>query len=112
MASLEERYGFRSAFNVVPKDYPVDHNLLGELRERGFEIGVHGLRHNGRLFLSRRDFEHDLPGINDHLKRWDAVGFRAPFTHRNPEWMQDLEIEHDSTFFDTDPFETIPTAAR
>ncbi len=107
VADLEERYGFRSAFNVVPQDYPVDTRLLGELRERGFEIGVHGLRHNGRLFLSRGDFDNDLPGINTHLKRWDAVGFRAPFTHRNPEWMQDLEIEYDSTFFDTDPFETI-----
>ena len=29
-------------------------------------------------------------------------------THRNPEWMQALEIEYDSSFFDTDPFEPIP----
>ncbi|MEP7217714.1 MAG: hypothetical protein ABI876_02295, partial [Bacteroidota bacterium] len=33
---------------------------------------------------------------------------RGPFTHRHPEWMQMLNIEYDSSFFDTDPFETIP----
>ncbi len=107
VAALEERYGFRSAFNFVPEDYSINARLIGQLRERGFEIGVHGLRHNGRLFLSRRDFNRDVPRINAHLKRWDAVGFRAPFTHRNPAWMQDLDVEYDSTFFDTDPFETI-----
>jgi len=107
VAALEERYGFRSAFNFVAEDYPLDEKLLGELRERGFEVGLHGLKHDGRLFLSRREFERDAMRINRHLKRLNVVGFRAPFTHRNPEWMQALEIEHDSTFFDTDPFETI-----
>ena len=37
-----------------------------------------------------------------------AVGFRAPLTIRNPEWMQALNIEYDLSFFDTDPFEPIP----
>jgi hypothetical protein len=46
--------------------------------------------------------------INAHLKELDAVGFRSPFTIRNPEWMQVLEIEYDLSFFDTDPFEPIP----
>lgn len=38
-------------------------------------------------------------------------GFRAPLTHRNPGWMQSLEIEYDESFFDTDPFEPIPGGA-
>jgi hypothetical protein len=28
--------------------------------------------------------------------------------HRHPEWMQDLEVEYDLSFFDTDPYEPIP----
>jgi hypothetical protein len=28
--------------------------------------------------------------------------------HRNPYWMQALEIEYDLSFFDTDPYEPIP----
>ena len=36
------------------------------------------------------------------------AGFRSPLTHRNPEWMQALDVEYDLSFFDTDPFEPIP----
>jgi peptidoglycan/xylan/chitin deacetylase (PgdA/CDA1 family) len=108
LAAVDERYGFRSSFNFVPKGYPVDHALLAELRERGFEVGVHGLRHDGKLFSSRAEFERRAATINGYLQKWGAAGFRAPFTHRNPEWMQSLEIEYDLSFFDTDPYETIP----
>jgi hypothetical protein len=42
------------------------------------------------------------------MKDFGAVGFRSPLTHRNPEWMQALDVEYDLSFFDTDPFEPIP----
>ncbi|MDI7276999.1 MAG: hypothetical protein QME94_13555, partial [Anaerolineae bacterium] len=107
VAGLEEQYGLRSSFNFVPEAYEVDQGLLGELRQRGFEIGVHGLRHDGRLYSSRETFRKRARSINGYLRAWRAVGFRSPMTHRNPEWMQALEIEYDSSFFDTDPFEPV-----
>lgn len=102
---LEEKYGFRSSFNFVPEGYRVDHALLDEMRARGFEIGVHGLKHDGRLFSSRDLFEERARKINAYAAEWGAVGYRSPMTHRNPEWMQALDIEYDLSFFDTDPFE-------
>ena len=108
VADLEERLGFRSAFNFVPERYPVDQGLLADLRQRGFEIGVHGLKHDGMLFNSRRTFEQRAIRINRYLRAWGAVGFRAPYTHRHPEWMQALDIAYDASFFDTDPYETMP----
>jgi hypothetical protein len=107
VADLESAFGFRSAFNFVPERYPVDRRLMGELRMRGFEIGVHGLKHDGRDFSSRAEFLHRATGMNHYLREFGAVGFRAPLTHRNPEWMQALEIEYDGSFFDTDPYEPI-----
>lgn len=108
IAALDEKYGFRSSFNFIPEKYPVDLNLISELKERGFEVGVHGLKHDGMLFSSRVVFDERVKKINQYLKQWDAVGFRSPMTHRNPEWMQALEVEYDSSFFDTDPYEPIP----
>ena len=108
VAALEERYGFRSLFNFVPEKYHVEPDLLSELKERGFEVGVHGLKHDGRLFSSKAVFDARAKRINGYLKQWDVVGFRSPMTHRNPEWMQALDIEYDLSFFDTDPFEPIP----
>jgi len=107
LVALEESYGFRSSFNFVPERYRVDSSLLVELKERGFEIGVHGLRHDGRLYASRKIFNERARMINRYLSQWGAVGFRSPLTHRQPEWMQALEIEYDSSFCDTDPYETL-----
>jgi peptidoglycan/xylan/chitin deacetylase (PgdA/CDA1 family) len=108
IADLEERLGFRSSFNFVPERYQIDMSLVDELRRRGFEVGIHGLKHDGKLFNSRAEFDRRAIKINRYLKEFGAVGFRAPLTHRNPEWMQSLDIEYDLSFFDTDPYEPIP----
>lgn len=108
VAEMEERLGFRSSFNLVPERYPIDQALVSDLRARGFEIGIHGLRHDGKLFASQQRFMQRVQRINEHARAMQAVGFRAPLTHRQPEWMQELEAEYDSSFFDTDPYEPIP----
>jgi peptidoglycan/xylan/chitin deacetylase (PgdA/CDA1 family) len=103
--ALEEKYGFRASYNFVPEGYKVDDSLLEEMRQRGHEVGVHGLKHDGRLFSSRELFEQRARRINDYAAQWGAVGYRSPMTHRNPEWMQALDIDYDLSFFDTDPYE-------
>jgi hypothetical protein len=108
VAALEERCGFRSSFNFVPEKYRVDLDLIGELKSRGFEVGVHGLKHDGKSFASKAAFDARVESINRYLRQWGAVGFRSPMTHRNPEWMQALDIEYDLSFFDTDPYEPMP----
>ncbi len=92
----------------MPERYPLDYGLIEDLREQGFEIAVHGLRHKGDLCNSHTGFMQQAERINTHLKELDAVGFRSPCTMRNPEWMQALEIEYDMSFFDTDPYEPMP----
>lgn len=108
VVALEEKYGFRSSFNFVPEAYQVNLQFVEELQERGFEVGVHGLKHDGKLFSSRRIFNERCRKINAYAKKWRSVGFRSPMTHRNPEWMQSLDIEYDLSFFDTDPYEPMP----
>jgi peptidoglycan/xylan/chitin deacetylase (PgdA/CDA1 family) len=107
-AELDASFGFRSSFNFVAEDYEIDATLLRELRANGFEVGLHGVTHDGQLFRSRRQFDRRARQINRYLKDLDAVGFRSPLTLRHPEWMQALEIDYDLSFFDTDPFEPIP----
>ncbi len=108
VADREERLGLRSSFNFVAERYALDLGLIRELRSRGFEVGLHGLRHDGRELRSRRSFERTARRLNGHLARLDAAGFRSPLTHRHPEWMQALAVEYDASFFDTDPFEPLP----
>jgi hypothetical protein len=108
VADLEERHGFRSQFNFVPERYPIDRGVIDELRRRGFEVGIHDLNHDGKLFSSRPRFSRRAHRINQHLRSFGADGFRAALTHRNPEWMQELDLVYDLSFFDTDPYEPIP----
>ena len=61
MADLEERYNFRSSWNLPLAQYEIDWNLVGRLRQRGFEFGAHGLSHDGRLFRSQSDFSELAP---------------------------------------------------
>lgn len=108
VADLEESLGFRSSFNFVAEDYDVPESLRRELTERGFEVGVHGLTHDGSLYHSRASFTKQAARINRVLKEWNAVGFRSPSMHHNLEWLHDLDIVYDSSTFDTDPFEPQP----
>jgi glycosyltransferase involved in cell wall biosynthesis len=105
LAALERALGFRSAFNFVAERYPVSAELRDYLVADGFEVGVHGLYHDGKKFKSRRIFNERAPRINKYLKDWNAVGFRSPSMYCNLDWVHDLNIEYDCSTFDTDPFE-------
>jgi len=105
---IERRHGFVSSWNFVADWYPIPDGLLDEVRAAGCEVGLHGVKHDGRLFESRARFEAELPAIHRYLGEWGAVGFRSPATHRNPGWMPELGALYDTSFPDTDPFEPQP----
>ena len=108
IADVEEVRGFRSSFNVVGADYPIDTGILHELEARGFEIGLHGLRHDRSLFSSRAEFERQLPGLREAARELGTVGFRSPSTHRVVEWLPELPASYDCTMFHSDPYEPQP----
>lgn len=105
---LERRHGFVSSWNFVAEWYPIPDGLLDHVRAAGCEVGLHAVKHDCKLFESRAGFEAELPAIHRYLAEWDAVGFRSPATHRNPEWMPELGALYDTSFPDTDPFEPQP----
>lgn len=102
---VERRHGFVSSWNFCGDWYPIPGGAFERVRAAGCEVGLHGVRHDGRLFQDRRTFERELPKIHRYLRDWGAVGFRSPATHRNADWMPELGCLYDSSFPDTDPFE-------
>jgi peptidoglycan/xylan/chitin deacetylase (PgdA/CDA1 family) len=105
LLELEKSLGFRSSFNFVPEDYNVSPDLRRLITDNGFEVGVHGLHHDGKLYQSKKIFLRTAYKINHYLKEWNSVGFRSPSMHHNLEWIHNLNIEYDASTFDTDPFE-------
>lgn len=109
LMELEMNLGFRSSFNFIPEgSYRVSAALRKELGQAGFEVGVHDLEHDGRLFQSLPKFKERAVRINRYLRDWKAVGFRSGFMLHNLDWLHQLEIEYDLSTFDTDPFEPQP----
>jgi peptidoglycan/xylan/chitin deacetylase (PgdA/CDA1 family) len=103
---VEVEAGYRSSWNFVPKDrYVVEDQLVETLQEHGFEVGVHGLNHDGRDVSSLATLRRRLPVIRDYAERWQAKGFRSPGTLRSAELMPLLGFDYDSSYTDTAPFE-------
>jgi hypothetical protein len=103
---MEMDLGFRSCFNFIPEgSYRLPPPLREELIANGFEVGVHDLHHDGHLYRSRAGFSRKAKRINRYLRDWNASGFRGGFMFHNLDWLHDIEMEYDSSIFDTDPFE-------
>ena len=108
LMEIEERLGFRSSFNFVPERYTVSKTLLKDITDRGFQVCLHGLKHDGKLFCSRKIFQRRAIRINQYIREWGVTGFTTPSMLRNPEWIYELNVTHCTSTFDTDPFEPQP----
>ena len=112
IAELEMAMGFRSSFNFIPEGpYAVSPELRHWLTERGFEVGVHDHRHDGKLYNSLARFSASARRINHYVREWRAAGFRSGFMHHNLDWIPQLDVLYDASTFDTDPFEPQSDAA-
>lgn len=105
LMALEKELGFRSSFNFVAHDYHLPAELREKIAAQGFEVGVHGLEHNRKLYESPEVFAEQALKINGYLKEWGAVGFRSPCVYHNFDWLHGLDILYEASAFDTDPFE-------
>ena len=108
LREIEASMGFRSSWNFVPRRYNVSDELVAELVGDGFEVGVHGLYHDGRDLESDAMLAERLPEMRAWATQWGARGFRSPATHRRWEWMGRLGFDYDSSYADTDPYEPQP----
>jgi len=106
---LEKELGFRSSFNFIPQgDYRVSRDLRDELTRNGFEVGVHDLHHDGKLYQNSSEFADKARQINGYIREWHAQGFRSGFMFHRLEWLHRLDVAYDASTFDTDPFEPQP----
>ena len=112
LLEIERDLGFVSSFNFVPERYEVKTELIRSIKDRGFEVGVHGLNHDGMLFLSNRIFQRKAIKINRFLDTWDAVGFYAPSMLFDPDKIKRLNLLYDQSTFDIDPFEPCPAGVH
>lgn len=96
LMTIDSSWGIRASFQVIPEQrYEVPDEFLEEIRNRGFEVNVHDLNHDGKLFWDRQKFSSRASAINRYGKEFRAIGFRSGAMYRNQDWCRDLDFEYD-----------------
>jgi hypothetical protein len=96
LMDLNDSAGIKSSFQIVPEErYPVPDSFLDEIRQRGFEVNIHDLNHDGSLYRERKIFLERAQRINQYGKKFRAVGFRSGALYRNADWYGALDFSYD-----------------
>jgi len=96
LMDLDNEFGFYASFQLVPEErYTVTPSILQEIKDRGFEVNVHDLNHDGNLFRKRDEFVRRATKINEYAIRLGTRGFRSGALYRNPSWYHHLSISYD-----------------
>jgi len=93
---MDDASGIKAAFEIVPEQrYEVTSDFLKSIRQRGFEIVVHDLNHDGRLFSNREQFLERVASIHAYKEQFGSIGFRAAVLYRKQSWFNDLNFDYD-----------------
>jgi len=96
LMDLDESFGIKSSFQLIPEHrYPVAEQFVDEIWERGFEVNVHDLNHDGHLLDSFEVFKLRAQKINDYGRRFRAAGFRSAALYRCLDWWEHLGFAYD-----------------
>jgi hypothetical protein len=96
LIDIDDSFGIKASFQIVPQElYPVTPEFLRQLRDRGCEVCVQDLNHDGRLFDEREEFLRRAALINRYGREYGAKGFRSAVLYRKPEWYVDLDFSFD-----------------
>lgn len=106
LMDIDDSHGIKASFQIVPEErYPVTSEFLRGLRDRGFEVCVQDLNHDGRLFDERKEFLRRVALINRYGREYGAKGYRSAVLYRKAEWYGDLDFSFDMSFGNVVPLD-------
>jgi hypothetical protein len=96
LMGIDESAGIPASFQIVPQGrYATSQAMLDMIRDRGFEINVHDLSHDGELFRSKENLLRGAARVNHYLQEFGTEGFRSARMLRNADWLNVFEIAYD-----------------
>jgi hypothetical protein len=96
LMDVDEEFGVKASIQLIPQNqYQTSQQILDTIRNRGFEVNIQDLNHDGDLFSSRQEFLSHAREINRYLGAYGARGFRSGRLYRNVDWYDALDISYD-----------------
>lgn len=94
LMKIDDSFQIESSFQLVPESDSSE-GLWNAIRSRGFEVNLHDLNHDGRLFESKREFLRRAAQINRHARTFQCRGFRSGGMYREQTWYDAFEFDYD-----------------
>jgi hypothetical protein len=96
LMDINDSFAIKSSFQIIPEArYTATEDVLSRIRNRGFEINVHDLLHDGHLYDNHEQFLQSAARINEWTCRFGSAGFRAGVLYRNLEWYSAYRFSYD-----------------
>jgi hypothetical protein len=96
LMDVDDAFGIKASFQVVPeRRYKVPRSYLDRIAQRGFEVNVQDLNHDGHLFDEYEEFQRRRKAINEYADVFKARGFRSAVLYRKIDWLKSLHFEYD-----------------
>jgi len=96
LMDIDDSFGIKSAFQIIPGGREDTWRYTaGRLRQRGFEVNLHDLNHDGQLFAGRDTFLRQAKRINAHAREFGCEGFRSGAMYREQGWFDAFEFSYD-----------------
>jgi hypothetical protein len=96
LMDIDESYAITSAFQLIPEGREEAwRRTATRLRQRGFEVNLHDLNHDGRLFADKAEFLRRAERINAYTREFACDGFRSAVMYREQGWFDAFEFSYD-----------------
>ena len=96
LMDIDDSYAIKSAFQLIPGGREdAWRRTAARLRQRGFEVNLHDLNHDGRLFADKAAFLRHARRINEYAREFGCDGFRSGAMYREQGWFGAFEFSYD-----------------
>ena len=96
LMNIDDSYAIKSAFQLIPEGREQAwRRTAARLRQRGFEVNLHDLNHDGQLFANKEEFLHRAKRINQYAREFGCDGFRSAIMYREQAWFGAFEFSYD-----------------
>ncbi len=96
LMDIDDSFDIKASIQVVPEGrYKVSATFVKGIRDRGFEVNIQDLNHDGNLFRDQGEFRRRAKKISRYGETYGARGFRAAVLYRNLDWYDALEFSFD-----------------
>jgi hypothetical protein len=95
LMDLDDRFGLKAAFQLIPEKKADPWQHASEIRRRGYEVNLHDLNHDGRLYRHKAQFIERARRINDYSRQFGIDGFRSGAMYREQSWYDAFEFQYD-----------------